>query len=108
MEPQRQKAYRYLLYQGMLEIRPIAWMPLGFLNPWNWKQITRQVRQAGFTADWLHNLALFSAIDFELFDETRFWNEFRRLRDRHPKSQLMRYEEVFERELADTEHLDSE
>lgn len=102
MEPQRQKAYRYLLYQAMLDIRPVAWMPLGFLNPLNWKRITTQVRRAGFIADWLHNLALFSAIDFERFDETRFWDDFRRLQDRYPKFELSQYQEIFDREVAGT------
>ena len=32
MEESRKRAYRYLLYRAMLEIRGIAWMPLGVLN----------------------------------------------------------------------------
>lgn len=32
MDNQRKKAYRYLLYHAMLEIRQIAWMRFGFIN----------------------------------------------------------------------------
>ncbi|MCC9606301.1 hypothetical protein LOC68_18560 [Blastopirellula sp. JC732] len=29
MDERRKRAYRYLLYQAMLDIRPVAWLPLG-------------------------------------------------------------------------------
>jgi hypothetical protein len=34
------------------------------------------VQWAGAIADWLHNLAMFSARDFRGFDEQLFWKEF--------------------------------
>lgn len=75
MEHRRKQAYRYLLYRAMLDIRPICWMPLGSFNPFRWKETAGRVRRAGVIADWLHNLALFSALDFERFDEDWFWRE---------------------------------
>jgi hypothetical protein len=35
-------------------------------------------------AEWLHNMAAFSRRDFADFDEERFWDEFERLRAKHP------------------------
>ena len=108
---QRKMAYRYLLYHAMLDIRPIAWMPFGFiriLNPFNWKNwkaCSQRVRRAGVVADWLHNLALFSALDFERFDEERFWQDYRHFDERHPDFRLYAYKDVFERELSGSGHI---
>ena len=108
MDAQLQKAYRYLLYRAMLDIRPIAWMPFGFfrfLNPFKWRAAIQQIRRAGIIADWLHNLALFSVLDFERFDEEWFWRDFRHYNERHPDFQLAYYKDVFERELSGLGHI---
>ena len=72
MNDRRKKAYRYLLYHAMLDIRSIGWIEftgLRILNPFFWQTTFQRMRRAGFIADWLHNLALFAALDFRDFDE---------------------------------------
>ena len=98
MEGQRKYAYRYLLYWAMLDIRPLAWNRSGW-NPLHWRRDRARIRMAGEIADWLHNLAHFSALDFERFDEEWFWREFARLQSRFPDDGLDRYRQRFE-ELA--------
>ena len=105
MERRRKQAYRYLLYHAMLDIRPITWMSLRFLNPFCWRKTAAQIRRAGVIADWLHNLAFFSAIDFDRFDEDLFWDDFRQCENRHPEFQLTIYKDVFERELNNDGHI---
>jgi hypothetical protein len=108
MDAQRQKAYRYLLYHAMLDIRQIAWTPFGFsrfLNPFKWRATNQRIRRAGVVADWLHNLALFSALDFERFDEERFWRDFRLVNEQNPDFQLAHYEDAFERVLSGSAHI---
>lgn len=70
-------AYRSLLYQAMLDIRilcqsrgPVTWNPREV-----WRQY-RQSRIAGSLADWLHNLAFYSARDFIEFNVDEFWGEY--------------------------------
>jgi hypothetical protein len=105
MDERRKEAYRYLLYWAMLDIRPLAWVPtrwFHWLNPvffWGWG---RRVRRAGHLADWLHNLALFSALDFERFDEGMFWETLRWYEGRHPEFVLSHYRDIFERRLAES------
>jgi len=110
MNERRKKAYRYLLYYAMLEIRPIAWLLPGFriLNFLQWRSAAQQVRRAGVIADWLHNLAFFSAIDFERFDEEEFWQDLRGREERHPGLRLSKYKDIFERELAGSGEIPSE
>jgi hypothetical protein len=99
------KAYRYLLYHAMVDIRSFAWMrfwSFRLLNPMNWRATLDRIRRAGVIADWLHNLALFSVLDFEEFDEARFWSDFRLLNERHPGARLGWYKDIFERELSGT------
>ena len=76
MDEARKKAYRLLLYHAMLDIGPIQWLPRSW-NPFRWRRQLRLHQRAGEIADWLHNLAQFSALDFEGFDEDWFWREFR-------------------------------
>ena len=94
MEAQRKHAYRYLLYWAMLDIRPIAWTRPGW-NPLHWHRHREQIRRAGDLAEWLHNLAQFSALEFERFDEEWFWRDFERILSRNPDSGLERYRDRF-------------
>lgn len=99
MNEQRKRAYRHLLYLAMLDIRPVerlgtggwwAWMPI------RWRREVRRVQWAGAIADWLHNLAMFSAHDFRGFDEQRFWEEFEAIRSGYPEFGPDRYRAGFE------------
>jgi hypothetical protein len=100
MDERRKAAYRKLLYRAMLDIRPIAWM--SFSDPLSWRRQLGQVRAAGEIADWLHNLASFSAWEFENFSEEWFWREFDQLNERRPemRSMLSRYKHDFDAHLA--------
>ena len=71
------RAFRYLLYCAMLDIRilcqsrgRVSW------NPFAWRRQYLQSRMAGALADWLHNLALHATGDFERFDKDLFWREY--------------------------------
>jgi len=60
-----------------------------------WLREQDSIRIAGGIADWLHNLALFSAIDFEGFDESAFWTRLEWLRDSFPDKGLEGFRSTF-------------
>ena len=99
MDEQRKHAYRYLLYRAMLDIRPLAWVKRSW-NPLAWGQTRRRIRCAGAIAEWLHNLALFSVLDFARFDEERFWRDYQWMLDRNPEFGLERYRTECERRIT--------
>jgi hypothetical protein len=107
MDDNRKNAYRYLLYSALLDIRPLAchrWFQgWHVLNPFHWRQRFRQVRFAGDVADWLHDVALFSSLDFERFDEAMFWQEFEYVKNKYPDFEPSRYRGIFERRLKELE-----
>jgi len=74
-------------------------------SPFEWHRRYHRGRVAGGLADWLHNVALFSRIDFERFDETLFWAEHRRLCSRFPNAGLERYREIFDEFLSGKEFI---
>ncbi len=74
-------AYRYLLYQAMLDIRILCQPRLSW-NPRVWYRQYRNSRIAGKTANWLHNLAGCSVHDFGCFDAYWFWQEYNNLSQR--------------------------
>lgn len=100
----RKKAYRYVLYWALLECRRVRWIAWSWkekLNPLCWGRIARNVRAAGGLCEWLHNLALFSALDFDRFDEDRFWADYELLRKHHGKEWLTDYREFFAQRLGE-------
>jgi hypothetical protein len=100
VDANRKYAYRFLLYWAMLDIRSIEWLrwtTLRMLNPLSWREQIRRIRRAGALANWLHNLALFSALDFERFDEARFWHDLETVCKRYPEYGLVNYRSFFER-----------
>lgn len=102
MDQARKTAYRLLLYHGLTGIRPVEWIafrPTKLLWPPNLLAALRQAATAGAIADWLHNLARFSAKDFVGFDEQRFWDWHTRLIARYGKP-VAGYRELFEYELT--------
>jgi hypothetical protein len=106
MDEQRKCAYRWLLYMAMLDIRPLGWIGRGWrqrLNPFCWFGRARQIRCAGAIAEWLHNLALFSVLDFAHFDEVRFWSDYQWMLDNNPGFGLERYQSEFTRRASLTD-----
>jgi hypothetical protein len=104
LNDQEKAAYRYLLYQAMVDIRNLcqsrgseSWNPL----KWWWQY--RRSRVAGALADWLHNLAAFASRDFEGFSADWFWREYANLGKRLPalrpsgNDYRLRYEEQLAR-----------
>jgi hypothetical protein len=99
MDEARKRAYRQLLYWAMLDIRPVAWLSLHRRwLPFVWPTERQQISRAGFLADWLHNLAASSALDFERFSEEWFWRDHETACRRH--ADLTRYRRIFEMWLA--------
>ena len=101
MDESRQNAYRYLLYWAICDIRQVAWLRFRWWNPLSWSRNQRRVRIAGETANWLHNLALYASLDFESFDEGRFWVDGERLKKLAPQCVENRYQHIFEHRLAE-------
>jgi len=93
LEASRKRAYRHLLYWALLEMRALG-------NPRHWDGASRPVLRAWVLAEWLHNLAEFSALDFAGFDEEQFWKKLAALDKEHPGLGLTAYQERFEQRLA--------
>lgn len=97
MDDQVKAAYRHLLYVAMVSIRNNGdHRAPASRNPLTWYRQYQRSRISGETADWLHNLAHFNAVDFVGFEESRFWEEHRGLALRFPTCRWSRYREIFE------------
>lgn len=102
MDENRKRAYRLMLYLAMLYIRPIQHyldFDLTWFTGFSWRKRKRYIRIQGAVANWLHNLAQFSALDFNGFDEDEFWQDYDRLKRAHPC--LPDYRDRFESWLAE-------
>ena len=99
----RQHAYRVLLYAATLEARSLTWFRyrgLRRLLPFvTWRE-TQDVRCAGAIAYWLHNLAMFSAMEFAGFSEDAFWSGLGVVAKDFPEKAAA-YRQVFERAEAE-------
>src|SRR5688500_3827104 len=99
MNDTKKAAYRHLLYVAMLDIRNLCQpRQRHSSNPLAWRRHYLNGRVAGGLADWLHNLAGFSAHDFANFEETHFWREAEAMAKRHPS--IARYREIFDNHLV--------
>jgi hypothetical protein len=99
MTSAKKSAYRYLLYQAMLDIRIYCQSRSDpSTDAAVWKQQYLASRIAGGIADWLHNLAKAAADDFERFDEVGFWKNHAYFCTRFP-GELERYRTVFDDRL---------
>lgn len=63
----------------------------------------RPPERAGDVANWLHNLAFFSAHDFVRFNEDWFWREYEQFCRRDPDFDCWGYKERFDRIIAGNE-----
>jgi hypothetical protein len=103
MEHAHKVAYRYLLYQAMLDIRTLERPALSAevaIAEATLSSIIRDANEAGAIAYWLHNLALASAHDFDSFDERGFWSQHKRLLERYPGI-AGHYKPLFDRMVAE-------
>lgn len=106
MDEGKKAAYRFLLYWALINIRQldapyVSWFR--WSNPCYWWRQSRRIRFLGALANCLHNLALFSSIDFQHFDEERFWLDFRRLQERYPEFDMSHLEWFYNYRLAEME-----
>ena len=101
MEEDRKNAYRYLLYRGMLDIRPIAWLRVAWWNPLSLFRELRRARLAGDVADALHNLGFYASCNFVHFDEERFWRDLEAVESRFPEFDPTYYRNMFQGRLDD-------
>jgi hypothetical protein len=104
MDELRKSAYRYLLYRAMLDLRGIRWLfdkPGSLLRVDKWQYYRDTIKELGELADWLHNLALFAANDFERFEEDRFWKENEYFVNSSSNHTIYRYRSIFEEHLAE-------
>src|SRR6476469_7578014 len=98
MHEKRKSLFRELLYWAMVEIR-LATSPQGFtISPIELWQRHRRMAFAHEIAEWLHNLAQFSSLDFERFDEDRFWEDYRFFREKYPSN---KYQNIFDRTIRE-------
>lgn len=98
MEVAKKYAYRYLMYDAMLCIRPIRHLGFAWWERWNpvyWLQARKRIQSAGAVANWMHNLALYSANDFDGFEEDAFWTGLAYLERAFPGDGFERYREIF-------------
>lgn len=66
------------------------------------RQELRRASRAGAVADWLHNLAMYAADDFEGFREDWFWQHYERMVERH--GDRWDYRGLFDRHLEELDH----
>ncbi len=99
MSPEATKAYRYVIYFAMLDIRGLSWFAWSWkdkIDPFFWIRQIARIRAKGALADWIHNLAHYSALEFDRFDERRFWDEYTYLARIHQKHWDRDYQRFFE------------
>ncbi len=88
MDEDRREAYRDLIYHAMLLLRAYPTWPvqgIKILSLRAWRQARHQAMLRSAIANWLHNLADYSARDFEGFSENAFWHEGRNWRRKYPE-----------------------
>lgn len=75
MDEARRRAYTYLLYCVMIDIRSASYTHrIKWWNPVSWVQAKRNMDEINKIADTFHNLPDFIANRSEDFDEALFWN----------------------------------
>jgi hypothetical protein len=102
MEPHRKRAYRYLLYQFLIDIRttPTADNTAHLTE----QQCRNHLNYAGGVAYLLHNFALAAADEFIGFDEEAFWQMVENFSQKFPKMSILHFKKVFEMALAERPH----
>ena len=102
----RKNAYRYLLYQFLIEIRTVPIPPNTQESSATYNEsLAKHHYYAGAVAYQLHNFALASANNFKDFSEAHFWAGLEHFSESNPEIPIhARYRKVFERRLAELEN----
>jgi hypothetical protein len=99
MDTLRKEAYRHLIYVAMLDMRcspPTArWWSLS-----RWKAIYAETLRVKELANTFHNIARYSARNFDGFDETRFWKDIDCVASQWRDPVDYDYRKIFEQYLA--------
>jgi hypothetical protein len=99
MDSKRQEAYRHLLYTVLLRLRSghrdVVWW-----SPASWRRTALEFRLNKQIADCFHNLAFFSAHNFEHFDEARFWQDVEHLGQTCGRDFVESYHRIFDEYVA--------
>src|SRR5262245_12399701 len=104
MDDNHKNAYRFLLYEATHDTRTLLWRMYWhrrMLSPCIRRWLFAEARCIGALADWLHNPALFSSLDFEGFDEDRFWQEYEHFAEKYGWIGPERYQDFFEGRLEE-------
>ncbi|MFA6173420.1 MAG: hypothetical protein WC701_07000 [Kiritimatiellales bacterium] len=96
MDENSKRAYRHLIYQALVDIRNFAPQPI-YWNPYSWwRGANDRIRIADF-ADAMHNLAQHSWLNFERFEESRFWEDYDRYCRKYPNDLIRtKYRQLFD------------
>ena len=81
---------------AMLDLRPYE----GVVASESLCSLVSNLQSVGGLAYWLHNLALSSSEDFINFNEDSFWSQMKHFDAKYPQLGLMRYREVFDKEVG--------
>jgi hypothetical protein len=95
MDEKRKTEYRYLIYRGLLDIRSSI-VVFRWWNPLTWFRAMRELARVNDFANSLHNLAQFSMLDFDNFDEEQFWRDYAVYRKRYPEDRIPNYRQLFD------------
>ena len=104
MDKTRIKAYRELLFWGMLHIRHLCqWSEGESPDPEGREIQHRDRREAGVIAYWMHNLAAYSADDFVGFKEDEFWRSGHGLKQMVPSLDIEFFRQQFEKSFVEAQ-----
>ncbi|QIL75899.1 hypothetical protein [Hymenobacter sp. HDW8] len=99
MEDNKKKAYRYLLYAFILDLRTI---PVdGTADSLTEEMRIKYISYAGAVAYLLHNFALTASNDFEDFDEQQFWYSIDCFNQKNPAIAASHFKQIFEDRLLE-------
>lgn len=86
MTEERKQLYRDLLGWAMVDMRMHSANATTMISSWLGRRRShREVAQFTYAmSNWLHNTALYSAIDFVGFKEELFWKDHQRFRSKFP------------------------
>jgi hypothetical protein len=99
MGPHRKRAYRYLLYQFLLDIRTTP-TPDSAAHLTD-QQCRNQVNYSGAVSYLLHNFALSAANDFVDFNEAAFWRDIEHFSQAMPQLSVMHFKKAFDFALSE-------
>lgn len=87
MDSKRKALYRELLWWAMVDMRSHSGSAVGTWRSLlsRYRRSYRRVNQFTYAmSQWLHNTALYAAMDFDGFNEKLFWRDYQQFRQSFP------------------------